>query len=133
MKYTLIAAAILTLAGCATQKPAAPPATGNPPTAARPAGAEGSTGIPAPGSKFAKLRIGMSTSDVTALIGPPASTSSHITGKSFIPFRFGGDTSRVEALYQNEGRLTYSSTHFAGATDQLIAIHVNARETGTVR
>jgi len=67
---------------------------------------------------------------VTDLIGQPTDTDAHITGKVFIPFYFGGDTSQVEVFYKNEGHLTFTGAHFAAAPNRLSEIHVNPAETG---
>jgi len=65
-------------------------------------GIEGTiVGTPAKKSKFAKLAIGMKQVQVENLIGRPDDVSSHITGKQFRPFYFGGDTQRIEAYYKN--------------------------------
>ena len=45
-------------------------------------------GTPAPGSKFARLEIGMPMKRVTDLIGEPTDSGSGMTGKMFIPFYF---------------------------------------------
>ena len=37
------------------------------------------------------------------LIGPPTDTSSHITGKAFIPWYFGEDRAETEAYYKGSG------------------------------
>ncbi len=87
-------------------------------------------GTPAPESKFAKVRIGMRLRQVEDLIGRPDDTDSHITGKQFIPFFFGGDTHRLEAYYKNEGELTFSPAHFGGLPDVLIRVYVNPKFTG---
>ncbi len=90
-------------------------------------------GTPAPNSKFAKLRIGMGLRQVEDLIGRPDDTDSHITGKQFIPFFFGGDTHRLEAYYKNEGELTFSPEHFGGNPNVLIRIWVDPTHTGYSR
>lgn len=82
-------------------------------------------GTPAPGSKFAQLRIGMKLERVENLIGTPDKTDSRITGKQYQPFYFGGDTLRIEAYYKNEGRLTFSNIQHDSAADTLIRIVVN--------
>ena len=87
-------------------------------------------GDPAPSSKFAKVRIGMRAAQVAKLIGEPDDTDSHITGKAFIPFFFGGDTRRVEHFYAREGILTFSPAHFMGEPDTLIRIIVDPAEKG---
>jgi hypothetical protein len=61
-----------------------------------------------PTSKFAKLSLGMSFKHVVDLIGPPTDMKTHITGKNFIPFYYGSDRVRREALYKGEGRITFT-------------------------
>ena len=61
-----------------------------------------------PDSPFAKISIGMSMKHVYDLIGPPTDTKSYTTGKSFIPFYFGSDRVRIEALYKGMGRITFT-------------------------
>jgi hypothetical protein len=87
-------------------------------------------GIPGPGSKFARLQIGMSREQVETLIGQPNDTDSRITGKQFQPFYFDGDTQRTEAYYKNEGQLTFSNIHPDNAADTLIRIMVNPDASG---
>lgn len=82
-------------------------------------------GTPVPESKFAQLKIGMTLAQVEKLIGRPNDTDSRITGKQYQPFYFGGDTQRTEALYINEGQLTFSNTLPDNAADTLIRIKVN--------
>jgi len=87
-------------------------------------------GTPAPGSKFAQLKIGMSLEQVENLIGQPDNTDSRITGKQYQPFYFGGDTQRTEAFYKNEGQLTFSNIHPDSTADTLIQIRVEPGATG---
>ena len=82
-------------------------------------------GTPTKGSKFSKLKIGMKLDQVKNLIGKPNHTDSRVTGKQYQPFYFGGDTQRVEAFYNNEGRLTFSNIQPDSAADTLIQIMVN--------
>ena len=79
-------------------------------------------GTPFPGSKFAKLKIGMTLEQVKNLIGQPNHTDSRVTGKQYQPFYFGGDTQRIEAFYKNEGRLTFSNIQPESPADTLIQI-----------
>ncbi|AEM48914.1 hypothetical protein Acife_2839 [Acidithiobacillus ferrivorans SS3] len=120
------------LIGCATQE--YPPATTTPASGALAAAPTASTTavppitnvLPAPGTPFSKLKIGMSRRQVEQLIGFPDHTSSHITGKQFIPFYFGGDTRRTEASYKGQGVLTYDNNSQFGSTDTLLIITVDA-------
>lgn len=65
-------------------------------------------GKPAPGSKFSKLKIGMTLKQSVALIGPPTSESQHPTGKMAIPFYFGPDRWVILHSYKGEGLLTFN-------------------------
>ncbi|HYS75143.1 MAG TPA: hypothetical protein VEM38_03490 [Burkholderiales bacterium] len=87
-------------------------------------------GTPAARSKFAKLEIGMSRTQVEKLIGGPDDSASHITGRQFTPFYFGGDTQRHEAFYRNEGQLTYTNRSRYGVPDTLLIISVDTKATG---
>lgn len=66
-------------------------------------------GTPAPGSKFARLQIGMSPTAVTELIGRPSDRGVYMTGKGFIPFYMGGDRRRHEWVYKDQGRLVFTA------------------------
>ncbi len=88
-------------------------------------------GTPAPGSKFAQLKIGMTLKQVEKLIGRPNDSDSRFTGKQFQPFYFGGDTRRMEAFYKYEGQLTFCNLHQNSEADTLIRIMVNPNATGT--
>jgi hypothetical protein len=66
------------------------------------------TGIPAPGSRFAQLQIGMPLRQVWDILGPPTDEGSYITGKAFIPFYYGSDRYRYELVYKGQGRLIFA-------------------------
>jgi len=87
-------------------------------------------GTPAPKSKFARLQIGMSRTVVEKLIGGPDDSDTHITGRQFTPFYFGGDTLHYDAYYKGEGQLTYSNRSRGSAPDTLVVISVNRKATG---
>jgi hypothetical protein len=74
------------------------------------------SGIPAAGSKFAKLKIGMTIDEVFRLIGMPSSQSQYPTGKTHIPFYHGADRWRQEAIYNGHGRLVFSQQGGWGAS-----------------
>ena len=90
------------------------------------------TGIPAPGTKFTRLQIGMGMKEVVDLIGPPTDQGAYITGKAFIPFYFGGDRHRVEFVYKAQGRLVFAGGGGYGdySGGRLIWIIHSAREVG---
>ena len=90
-------------------------------------------GTPAPKSKFAQISIGMSRAGVEKSIGVPDDAETHITGRSFQPFYFGGDTQRYQAFYKGEGQLTYSNNSMRSAPETLIIITVDRKATGLAR
>jgi hypothetical protein len=87
-------------------------------------------GTPAAKSKFARVEIGMSRTRVERLIGGPDDSETHITGRQFQPFYFGGDTQRYEAFYKDEGQLTYSNNSRGSAPETLIIILVDTKADG---
>jgi hypothetical protein len=79
---------------------------------------QGASGISAQGStatRFSKVQLGMTIKQVNLLIGPPDDSDSHESGKRWIPFYFGNDARRLEALYKNEGCLVFASGNAWGA------------------
>ena len=81
-------------------------------------------GKPAPGSKFAKLKIGLTLAQVNSLIGPPTKEWTHPTGKMAIPFYFGPDRWVIQYAYKDEGLLTLNY----GEEQFLTRIEVNKAE-----
>ncbi len=145
-KLIVIASAVL-LAGCASQKPAQTESTATPSATATTA-ERGATpgarvvksrngkfdgeiiGTPAAKSKFAKLQIGMTMREVSALIGGPDDMHRHETGKRWIPFYYGNDAQRMQALYRGDGCLSYTGGNvFGGGENELIRITVDAKGT----
>lgn len=149
-KLALISAVTL-LAACGTslQLPTSSSSTPSPsqpaatqaPTASAPAAAESKTaksrdgsyegsvtGKPWPGSKFAGLKIGMDMQEVQTAMGrAPDRFHTYESGKRWIPFYFGNDARRMQALYKGEGCLTFTGGNVWGsAGGDLIAIHYDA-------
>lgn len=82
-------------------------------------------------SIFSKVKVGMSMAQVYDTIGDPTDTTSYITGKSFIPFYFGSDAARVEALYKGEGRIVFTGgTGFGARVFKVYQIRYNPNEPG---
>ncbi len=67
-----------------------------------------------PGSPFAKVKVGMSEGRVYDMIGHPNEVKTYLTGKSWIPFYFGPDTHRKEALYKGMGRIVFTPSSTFG-------------------
>ena len=88
-------------------------------------------GKPAKGSKFTKLKIGMTMKQVTNLIGQPSDQGAYITGKAWIPFYHGSDVYRHELVYKKQGRLIFASDPSGDYNSgNLITIIHNAKESG---
>jgi len=128
----LIVACVLVLSGCGGKPdPEDQPAAGERIVKTSDGSLEGRIfGTPAPRSKFARLQIGMPAKQVTDLIGQPTDTDMNVTGKMFIPFYFGGDKMEMKTFYRGEGFLVFTGTHFAGAPNRLVEIHINPAESG---
>jgi len=88
------------------------------------------SGIPAPNSRFTKLRIGMPRQEVKDLIGNPTDEGTYVTGKAFIPFYFGSDKVRWEMAYKGQGRLIFSMQAGFGSSYFLTWIIHNADDRG---
>lgn len=79
---------------------------------------------------FTLVREGMSMQEVEDLVGSPTNTTGHITGKSFNPFYYGGDTARMVALYKGLGRIVYSRKGRYSSVWRVMEIQQDAGETG---
>lgn len=88
------------------------------------------SGVPAPGTKFTRLKIGMPLKQVTDLIGQPTDQGAYVTGKAFIPFYFGSDKSRWEMAYKGQGRLIFANQAGFGTGHYLIWIIHNRDDNG---
>lgn len=89
------------------------------------------TGVPVKNSKFARLQIGMSYRQAMDLAGRPTDEGAYATGKSWIPYYYGGDRHRYEAVYKGQGRLIFAGGGMGdyGAGYLIWIIH-SANETG---
>ena len=126
----LLLVSLAAFAGCASQqtKEETAAAPQKQETAKKAGAAEAEAGAivgtPAKGSKFAKLKLGMSKSEVVAKIGKPDNEWQRPTGKSAIPFYFGDDRWVLEATYKKEGKLTFNY----GGDQALTGMVVNKNE-----
>jgi len=60
-------------------------------------------------SRFAKLEIGMSRSDVEKIVGRPNDLTAQSIGTAWVPYYFGSDTWHTESYYRGEGRLVFDT------------------------
>lgn len=80
---------------------------------------------------LAQVKKGMSQDQAYALAGEPTSTTSHITGKSWIPFNFkGGDTARLYALYKGKGRIIFSNNSYYDHRWHVFDVQLDNNESG---
>jgi hypothetical protein len=99
-------------------------ASDNPPPATQP-----SKPIP-PDSPFAKIKEGMDREQVVATIGQPTSWNSYITGKSFIPFHYGSDNSRMVAHYKGIGTITFTQNSAFTSGYSVMSVDYDPAEPG---
>ena len=79
------------------------------------------------GSKFAALEIGMSMQDVQELMDrAPDRFHTYESGKRWIPFYFGNDATRLQALFREEGCLIFTGGNvWGGGGSELIQIEID--------
>ncbi len=84
-------------------------------------------GTPADGSRFAQLEIGMSMQDVQEILDrAPDRFHTYESGKRWIPFYFGNDATRLQALFRGEGCLIFTGGNvWGGGGSELIQIEVD--------
>jgi outer membrane protein assembly factor BamE (lipoprotein component of BamABCDE complex) len=65
-------------------------------------------------SVLIKIKKGMSADDVLSILGPPTSSNNYQTGKGWLPFYYGPDTSRSDFIYSGRGRVVFSHNRYSG-------------------
>jgi hypothetical protein len=75
-------------------------------------------------SPLQKVTLGMSESEVQVILGPPSGQSSHITGKAFNPFNYGGrDTVRIVYWWKGIGRVEFSQGSWGQRNGAILCYH----------
>lgn len=82
--------------------------------------------IPA-GSKWARLQIGMHQSEVERILGVTTNIRGYVTAKAFIPFYYGTDSHRYEAVYPGQGSVAYTGGGLGGGQGVLMMINYDAK------
>lgn len=82
--------------------------------------------IPA-NSKWAQLKIGMHQSEVERILGVTPNIRAYVTGKAFIPFYYGTDRHRYEAVYAGQGSVAYTGGSFGGGQGVLMMINYDSK------
>uniref|UniRef100_Q47A12 Lipoprotein n=1 Tax=Dechloromonas aromatica (strain RCB) TaxID=159087 RepID=Q47A12_DECAR len=80
-----------------------------------------------PGSKWAKLQIGMHQSEVERILGVTSNIRAYVTAKAWIPFYFGGDSHRYEAVYAGQGSVAYTGGSWGGGQGILMMINYDPK------
>ncbi len=87
-------------------------------------------GVPPPaGSPFSKVEPGMNDTDVRKILGEPDDTNGYMTGKQFIPWYYGSDTSRTDWVYRGKGRIVFSRNRYSGNL-KVVEVLYNPSESG---
>jgi outer membrane protein assembly factor BamE (lipoprotein component of BamABCDE complex) len=83
---------------------------------------------PPASSPLSKVKLGMNDAEVRKILGDPDNSNSYMTGKSWIPFYYGTDTSRSDWMYKGMGRVVFSRNQYSGGL-KVIRIDYNPNET----
>ncbi len=67
-------------------------------------------------SVLIKIRKGMTSDTVISILGAPSDVNSYQTGKRWMPFYYGPDTSRTDFIYSGLGRIVFSNSRYSGGS-----------------
>jgi hypothetical protein len=76
---------------------------------------------------LAKVEMGMNDAQVRKILGDPDNANAYMTGKSWIPFYFGTDTTRSDWMYKGMGRVVFSRNQYSGGL-KVIRVDYNPNE-----
>lgn len=82
--------------------------------------------IPA-NSKWARLQIGMQQPEVERILGVTPNIRAYVTAKAFIPFYYGTDSHRYEAVYAGQGSVAYTGGGMGGGQGVLMMINYDPK------
>ena len=83
---------------------------------------------PPPDCPLSKVQPGMNDAQVRKILGDPDNARGYVTGKAWIPFYFGTDTTRNEWLYKGMGRVVFSRNQYSGSL-KVIRTDYDPKET----
>ena len=75
------------------------------------------------------IKKGMSYQEVNDLIGEPTTSSTRLTNKTFNPFYYGSDTSRLTYLYKGKGRILFSRGSYSNVW-RVMEVQLDSSEAG---
>jgi hypothetical protein len=97
---------------------------------AAPAKAAAPADVPPPaGSPLSKINPGMNDTEVRKVLGEPDDANGYMTGKAWIPFYHGPDTSRTDWMYKGRGRVVFSRNRYSGNL-KVVRVIYNPDEAG---
>jgi hypothetical protein len=80
---------------------------------------------------ISEVKIGMSIQEVYAMCGDPTTTTSHQTGKAWIPFNYkGGDVARQIGVYKGQGRVVFSNVSAYSSAWRVKEVILDENESG---
>jgi uncharacterized protein YgiM (DUF1202 family) len=103
------------------------PISGAAAAASKPAPAKPAAGNAIPGTRLARVTVGMTEAQVIEILGAPTSQGSYFSPKFFIPW--GKESGRMEYRYKGVGIVTFSHHRYSGA-NTVIKTTSNPNETG---
>ncbi len=74
-------------------------------------------------SVLIKIRKGMTSDTVVSILGGPTNVNSYQTGKAWIPYYYGPDTSRTDFIYSGLGRIVFSNSRYSGGSKVIHIIY----------
>ncbi len=87
------------------------------------------TAIPS-NSPFSKIKKDMGVNQVFDIIGHPTDQEAYVTGKAFIPFYMGSDTSQIVYYYKGMGQIYFTGGGAMGGGGRVIEVVYDPSEDG---
>ena len=78
---------------------------------------------PPEGSPLANVEISMNDTQVRQIMGEPNDANAYMTGKSWIPYYYGPDTTRTDWMYYGTGRVVFSRNRYSGGLKVIRVIY----------
>ena len=86
---------------------------------------------PPANSKMAQITPEMREAQVMKIMGPPDDSKAYVTGKAFIPFYYGGDSTRFAAYWKGQGRVIFQGGNAWGAgRGRVVRVEYDPAEDG---
>ncbi len=78
---------------------------------------------PPAGSPLAKIELRMNDTQVRNILGAPDNANAYMTGKAWIPYYYGSDTTRTDWMYKGQGRVVFSRNRYSGGLKVIRVIY----------